>query len=402
METNPMQVRIRRCAIYTRKSAQPPMPQEVTSLESQRAICSAYIASQQHKGWQELPKTYEDAGKSGGSLERPALQELLADIEAGTVDVVIVYKMDRITRSLLDFVRLIDLFDRYGVTFVAITQNFDTGDSMGRLIRNILLTFAQFEREIAGDRIRDKKMVMKQRGYWTGGNPPTGYHLRRGKLVVEPFEQPAIQCIFETYVETRRLSAVHKKLVETGFRRRSRRTKNGIVQGGKVLSLSALHHIISNPVYIGEVTHHGERHPGIHPPIIDRDLWDRAQEVLEERRALKPRQPSHLLTGILFDDYGRRMHARSMRNAYGEHRTYVSAFASWAVRQKIKSVRARADSLERLVIESLKRPWGTDENCDPCWQRSAPWASMPTSSQNRGRPLASDWTVFRFDSCRPH
>lgn len=344
----------KRCAIYTRKSAEAPISQEVTSLQSQRAICSSYIISQQHKGWVELPKAYDDAGKPGSSLQRPALQELLADVELGLIDVVLVYKLDRFTRTLLDFVRLIDLFDRYGVVFVAITQNFDTSDSMGRLIRNVLLTFAQFEREIASDRIRDKKMVMKQQGLWTGGDAPIGYDLRRGKLVRNPHEAPAVRCIFETYAREKRLAAVHRELLARGFRRKVWKSANGLVRGGRPIAISTLHHVLGNPVYIGEVTHRGKRYPGIHEPIIERVLWEKAQLVLEERRLFKPRQPSNLLTGLLFDAHGRRMHAREGKSSFGTFRYYASAPTAWAVRQKIRPVRARASQLEQLILESLK------------------------------------------------
>lgn len=346
--------RTQRCAIYTRKSAEAPMAQEITSLQSQRAICSAYVASQQHKGWREIPKLYDDGGRSGANLQRPALQELLADIELGLIDVVLVYKLDRITRTLLDFVRLIDLFDRYGVVFVAITQNFDTSDSMGRLIRNVLLTFAQFEREIASDRIRDKKMVMKQRGLWTGGDAPIGYDLQRGKLVINRQEEPAVRCIFETYVEAKRLAAVHKKLIDKGFKRKVWKSQNGTVRGGGVIALSTLHHVLGNPVYIGEVSYRGTRYPGIHEPIIDRALWERVQEVLEERRLFKPADPANLLTGFVYDGYGRRMHARSGKNNFGRFRYYLSSPAAWAVRQNVKAIRARAKNLEDLVIGALK------------------------------------------------
>lgn len=354
MDTLQLQPRTQRCAIYTRKSAEAPIAQELTSLESQRAICSSYIASQQHKGWREIPKLYDDGGQSGASLQRPALQELLADVELGLVEVVLVYKLDRVTRTLLDFVRLIDLFDRYGVVFVAITQNFDTSDSMGRLIRNVLLTFAQFEREIAGDRIRDKKMVMKQRGLWTGGDAPIGYDLRRGKLVINRHEEPAVRCIFGTYVKAKRLAAVHRTLIERGFRRKIWRSMSGVRRGGGAIALSTLHHVLGNPVYIGELASHGQRFPGIHEPIIDRPLWERAQEVLEERRLFKPKDPANLLTGLVYDGYGRRMHARSGNSNFGSFRYYVSSPAGWAKRQNIKLVRARARELEDIVLESLK------------------------------------------------
>lgn len=345
----------RRCAIYTRKSFDPPPGQEVTSLESQRAICSAYIASQQHKGWIEVAKRYDDAGKTGANLARPALQELLADVEAGIVEIVIVYKLDRITRTLLDFVRLIDFFERYGVAFVSITQNFDTSDSMGRLIRNILLTFAQFEREIASDRMRDKKMVMKQRGLWTGGDAPIGYELKKGRLVVNRLEAEAVRCIFETYVETKRISATHKQLIAEGHRRKTWRTKSGDRKGGGHISLTALHHILANPVYIGDLTYRGQRHRGIHEPVIETELWEAAQAVRKEREQFRPRQPRHLLTGILVDPFGRRMLAHEVHGGPANGRYYASAFAAWAERQRIRPMRLRADAIEQLVVEVLKR-----------------------------------------------
>lgn len=345
----------KRCAIYTRKSAEPPIGQEITSLESQRAICSAYIASQQHKGWIELDRCYDDSGRSGSNLNRPALQDLIRDVEDGQVEIVVVYKLDRITRTLLDFVRLIDFFDRHGVVFVAITQNFDTSDSMGRLIRNILLTFAQFEREIASDRMRDKKMVMKQRGLWTGGDAPIGYDLRKGRLVVNRMEEPAVRCIFDTYIETGRASVVHKRLIENGYRRKTWRSKSGVRRGGGPIGLSSLHHILRNPVYIGEVTHRGERFAGIHPPIIERSVWDKAQAVLKEREQFKPRQERHILTGLLFDAHGRRMHAREIGRSPAVARYYASARTSWAARQDIRPIRAQSDQLERLILEALKQ-----------------------------------------------
>ena len=343
-----------RCAIYTRKSAAPPLGQEVTSLQSQRAICSSYVISQQHKGWSELPKIYEDAGKTGANLNRPALQELLTDIEEGLVDVVLVYKLDRITRTLLDFVRLIDFFERFGVAFVSITQNFDTSDSMGRLIRNVLLTFAQFEREISSDRMRDKKMVMKQSGRWTGGNAPIGYDLRRGRLAPNALESAAVQCAFETYVAEKRLSAVHKTLLACGHRRKVWRLADGQKRGGTPISLTSLHHVLQNPVYIGEVTYRGERFPGLHEPIIKRVLWDQAQAVLKERQQFRPQLPEHLLAGLLLDAYGRRMNARQSRSGAGSHSYYESAPSAWAVRRSLKVLRVSATQIEQLVLHALQ------------------------------------------------
>jgi DNA invertase Pin-like site-specific DNA recombinase len=347
-----------RCAIYTRKSFQPPLGQEITSLESQRAICSSYILSQQHKGWIELTKHYEDSGRSGASLDRPALRELMSDIENGLIEIVVVYKLDRISRTLLDFVRLMDFFERYGVVFVAITQNFDTSDSMGRLVRNVLLTFAQFEREIASDRMRDKRMVMKQNGLWTGGDAPLGYDLRRGRLFPNDLEAPAVRCIFETYVATKRVSAVHKTLLALGHRRKVWRTKAGAVKGGGTIGLSSLHHILRNPVYMGQVPHKGQRYPGIHQAIVDPELWEAAQLVLKEREQFKPRLPEHILTGILFDGHRRRMYARNFSPA-GKRcvrgvRYYESPLKTGVLGQTVRRSRVQADQLESLVIEALK------------------------------------------------
>ncbi|SOB80716.1 Site-specific DNA recombinase [Sphingomonas guangdongensis] len=347
--------RRRRCAVYTRKSFEPPIGQEITSLESQRAICSAYIASQQHKGWVLAPGAYDDAGRTGANLNRPALRDLMADIEAGLIEIVVVYKLDRITRTLLDFVRLIDFFDRFGVAFVSITQNFDTSDSMGRLIRNVLLTFAQFEREIASDRMRDKKMVMRQHGLWTGGDPPLGYDVREGRLAINLDEAPAVRCIFETYAATGRVSLVHKRLLEEGHRRAVRRTRGGTQRGGGPISLTSLHHVLRNRAYIGEAVHRSESHPGAHEPIIGPELWGRVQAVLKEREQFKPRQPRHILTGLLHDAFGRRMHAREVHGGNASGRYYASASATWAARQRVRAVRLRADATERLVMEAVKR-----------------------------------------------
>ena len=342
-----------RCAIYTRKSAQPPIAQEFTSIESQRAICSSYITSQQHKGWVEISKAYDDAGRSGSSLDRPALQELLDDIEQGLVDVVLVYKMDRITRTLLDFVRLIDLFERFNVTFVAITQNFDTSDSMGRLIRNILLTFAQFEREIASDRMRDKKMMMKKRGMWTGGNAPIGYDLRRGRLVVNAAEEMIVRCVFETFAATGSVSAAYRRITELGYRRKSWRARNGVRMGGNPIPWTSLHHLLQNPVYVGDVTYRGERYPGIHQPIIAPELWQQAQHLLAKEKPRKRHHIHNLLSGLLFDEHGRRMNAHEHRGQPNPSRYYESALFRWAASQGLKRARVRANDIEHLVLMTI-------------------------------------------------
>jgi hypothetical protein len=225
---------------------------------------------------------------------------------------------------------------------------------MGRLIRNVLLTFAQFEREIASDRMRDKKMVMSQRGLWTGGNSPLGYALRNGKLIINPPEAEAVRCIFRTFVEQQSISVAHKRLLAEGHRREAWRSRTGRRHGPSPISLTSLHHILANPVYIGETVHRGERSAGIHSPIVERSLWDRAQIILRERERFRPRQPGHLLSGLMFDAFGRRMHARVF-NRHAASRYYESATVAWARRQGIRPVCIQADSSEALVLAALKQ-----------------------------------------------
>jgi DNA invertase Pin-like site-specific DNA recombinase len=229
-----------RCAIYTRRSADQGLDQRFTSLESQRSICSSYIASQRPNGWSEIDKHYDDGGQSGGSLKRPALQELLGDVESGLIDVVVIYKLDRISRSLLDFIRLMDLFEQYGVGFVAVTQNFDTSDSTGRLILNVLLTFAQFEREIASDRLRDKFRTMKECGMFIGGHPPFGYDLAGKKLVINEPEARIVRWMFRRYLEAESYIAVARDLRQQSVVRRDRISKRGNLVRGRGISQSSV------------------------------------------------------------------------------------------------------------------------------------------------------------------
>ena len=344
----------KRCAIYTRKSFQPPIRQEITSLESQRAICASYITSQQHRGWLEIARLYDDSGQTGANTHRPALQQLLADVEAGLVDVVLVYKLDRLTRTLLDFVRLMDFLERHGVALVSITQNFDTSDSLGRLILNILLTFAQFEREILSDRMKDRIRVLKQMGRWVGGSPPVGYDVVQGKLIINQREAEGVRTMFAAYAETRSTEAVHRRMRELGFRRKVWTASTGRTCGGGSITLSSIHHILRNPIYMGKVRHRAEVYEGIHQPIIEQSLFDQVQAIAAERAAARPRVPSNLLTGLLFDSGGRPMCVKAYE--YGGHqiRYYVSNVSAWARRQKLRRMRADARELEQLIVAALR------------------------------------------------
>lgn len=347
----------KRCAIYTRKSSELGLDRDFNSLDGQRAICSAYITSQRHKEWIELAKQYDDGGISGATLDRPQLQELMADIERGLVDVVVVYKLDRMTRTLLDFVRLVDFFERYGVVFVSITQNFDTADSMGRLILNVLLTFAQFEREMAADRIRDKMLATKRSGRWAGGPAPYGYDLSRRRLHVNEAEAERVRGIFARYLEVQNLTQVFREFRASGMRSKQWKTRAGRICGGGPLTKSLVNHVLGNPVYIGEIRHHAESYPGIHAPILDRAIFERVQEIRAAQSKKKARRnKEHILTDVLFDCFGRPMSVnRTFIEGRSVHasRTYISRQSAWGKRQGLKRLRARADSIEELVVSTL-------------------------------------------------
>lgn len=350
----PMQS-VRRCAVYTRKSVQQDPTHQFSSLEAQRSICCSYIASQQPKGWTEIAKHYDDDGKSGGDLNRPALQELLSDIECGLIDVVVIYKMDRITRTLLDFVRLMDLFDQFGVGFVAVTQNFDTADSTGRLILNVLLTFAQFEREIASDRLRDKFSAMRQRGMFVGGNPPYGYNLIDKKLMINAAEAKVIRWMFKRYLEAKSYVAVARELKARAVIRRSRISKRGNPVEGRGICTSSVWNMLGNPLYVGDVRSKGNCYPGLHEGIVSRSLWNEVQTLraLRTRAKVVQKYPSDLLRDLMYDSYGRKM------GVYRDHRYaevaryYISNQSEWGRRHGARRYRTKADPLERLIVASI-------------------------------------------------
>lgn len=356
MPPTELQPEVRRCAIYTRKSVQQGLEREFNSLEAQRAICSAYIASQRPKGWSELPKHYDDAAQSGRNLLRPALQNLFSDIESGVVDVVVIYKIDRLTRTLLDFVRLIDLFEQYRVRFVSVTQNFDTSDSTGRLILNVLLTFAQFEREIASDRLRDKFGAMRERGMFVGGHPPFGYDLVDKKLLVNPVEAKIVELIFQRYLELKSYVRVARECRGLGVIRRDRISKRGHLVKGRPIETASIWHMLGNPVYVGEVRHRGRRFPGIHDAIVTKELWDQVQLLKTRRTREKVVQVhrSDLLRGFMFDSYGRQMGVlRDYRMNPSGRRYYISNQTEWGRRHGVRRMRTNADELENLIVAAV-------------------------------------------------
>lgn len=270
-----------RCAIYTRKSSEEGLEQEFNSLHAQRDAGEAYVRSQKHEGWQLLPQVYDDGGYSGGTMERPALKQLLLDIESGRIDVVVVYKVDRLSRSLGDFAKMVELFEKHGVSFVSVTQQFNTTTSMGRLTLNILLSFAQFEREVTGERIRDKFAASKQKGMWMGGNPPLGYDVIDRKLVVNSEEASQVQYIFEAYLKLRSVYKLAEHLNGKGILTKSWITQSGRTRGGNKYTKNLLYTLISNPIYIGRITHYRKKttYEGQHEAIISKELWEHVQEL---------------------------------------------------------------------------------------------------------------------------
>lgn len=351
---------IRRCAVYTRKSSEEGLEQSFNSLDAQREACLAYIESQRHEGWKAVRSHYDDGGYSGGTLERPALGELLADVEAGKVDVVVVYKVDRLTRSLADFAKIVEIFDAAGVSFVSVTQQFNTTSSMGRLTLNVLLSFAQFEREVTGERIRDKIAASKRKGMWMGGVVPLGYDLEDRKLVVNPKEAKQVRTIFRRYLELGCVTRLQADLKTRGIVSKRRTSKTGRRSGGQPYSRGALYDLLNSRIYLGEITHKGNSYPGQHEAIIEQALWDEVQEKLsthrrDRRHGADAREPS-LLAGILYDADGNRMTPSHTVRRGRRYRYYVSqALIRQAGPTTHRPGRVTAYDLEAAVLQRLQQ-----------------------------------------------
>jgi DNA invertase Pin-like site-specific DNA recombinase len=317
-----------RCAIYTRKSSEEGLEQSFNSLEAQREACQAYIASQKHEHWRGIATHYDDGGYSGGSMERPALRQLLQDIDAGKIDTVVVYKVDRLTRSLADFAKIVERLDARQVSFVSVTQQFNTTTSMGRLTLNVLLSFAQFEREVTGERIRDKIAASKRKGMWMGGTLPVGYEVCDRKLVVNAPEGEHVKRIFELYLELGCVAKLKDRLDREGLRSKVRRSKAGQRSGGSSYSRGALYCLLQNPIYVGKVRHRDAIYAGEHAGVIPEQLWDKVQERLKancntRRTGSNAKSPS-LLVGLLFDPNGNRFTPFHADKRGKRYRYYVS------------------------------------------------------------------------------
>jgi site-specific DNA recombinase len=350
--------KLARCAIYTRKSTEYNLDLAFNSLDAQREACEAYIKSQAHEGWRAIPGRYDDGAFSGGSLERPALQQLLSDIRAGKIDIVLVYKVDRLTRSLADFAKLIELFETHSVSFVSVTQSFNTNSSMGRLTLNVLLSFAQFERELIGERVRDKIAASKRKGLWVGGPVPLGYAAANKRITVVPAEAEAVRTIFERYLELGSIRTLADDLHQRGIRSKPRQLSNGRSLGGGRLGVGALAHLLKNRFYIGEVVYRGEVYRAEHEPIVQPTLFEAVQSKLAAHtvaRHCRLRGSPAVLAGRLFDSSGNRMSPTHTNKGGARYRYYVSQLVLQGRPQPAGLIgRIPAAEVEASVVAALR------------------------------------------------
>jgi site-specific DNA recombinase len=357
-----------RCAIYTRVSTEHGLDQEFNSLDAQYDAASAYIKSQTHAGWTLIRSRYDDGGYSGGSTDRPDLQRLLDDIRARKIDVIVVYKVDRLTRSLADFAKLVELFDAHGVSFVSVTQQFNTTTSMGRLTLNVLLSFAQFEREVTSERIRDKIAASKRKGIWVGGTLPLGYEMKDGKIAIVEEEAELVRSIFRRYLELGSVNELLRDLRERNIRTKNRLLSTGATRGGIPFGRGALYYLLSNHFYIGEVKYKNEILPGEQPPIMDRALFEAVrQKSLAQwsHRTTIRNKSDQLLTGLLFDDAGHRMIPTHATKAGIRYRYYVSTRVLHGEAKTASAglvSRVPAPDIEDIVVKSLKKHFATKQD----------------------------------------
>jgi site-specific DNA recombinase len=348
-----------RCAVYTRKSSEEGLEQSFNSLDAQREACHAYILSQRQEGWRAIDAQYDDGGYSGGTMERPGVRRLFDDIRAGKVDVIVVYKVDRLTRSLADFAKMIEILDANKASFVSITQQFNTTSSMGRLTLNVLLSFAQFEREVAGERIRDKIAASKRKGMWMGGTVPLGYDIQDRKLIVNQAEAATIRKIYGLYLELGCVTKLKAQLGKRDIKSKIRVSKAGRKSGGFSYSRGALYELLKNRVYLGEITHRGSSYPGQHEGIISKDVWDKVQAQLTtnndaRRHGVKARHPS-LLAGLINDEQGNRFTPSHSVKDGKRYRYYVSQAAIQHLPNAGKApVRIPAQEVEAAILARLQ------------------------------------------------
>ena len=357
--------KVLRCAIYTRKSTEHGLELEFNSLDAQREACEAYIKSQASEGWKLLSKRYDDPAYSGGNMDRPALQRMLKDIEAGQVDVVVVYKIDRLTRSLADFAKLVEVFDAKSVSFVAVTQQFNTTTSMGRLTLNVLLSFAQFERELASERVRDKVAASRKKGKWTGGSVPLGYDVKDKTLVVLSAEAKTVRLIFQRYLEVKSLQKLIDELNAKGIVTKARKA-SGKSAGGVSFTYGSLVYLLKNRIYLGEIGYSGSWFAGEHEAILDRDMFEKVQQVLVTNsagRTGRRRQTGALLTGLIYDDRGNRMSPSFTVKRGIRYPFYVSSAVLRGRKSEAGSVaRVSSTTIEGIVLRAARQHIEANEN----------------------------------------
>ena len=387
-----------RCAIYTRKSSEEGLEQSFNSLQAQREACEAYIASQRHEGWHTIAKKYDDGGFTGGNMNRPGLKQLLEDIAARLVDTVVVYKVDRLTRSLMDFAKIIEAFDQKGVTFVSVTQQFNTTTSMGRLTLNVLLSFAQFEREVTGERIRDKVAASKKKGMWMGGPVPLGYDLADRKLVINQKEAKIIQEIFEQYLRLGSVAELKKYLERRRIRTKVRTSADGGVFGGKHYSRGALYKLLNNRLYIGQIAHRGETYAGQHPAIISEELWKKVSALLaannQGQRRAGGTPAASILTGLVFDTEGNRYTPTHAVKGQRRYRYYTSQAVIQKRKQSSYLDRIPAKELEDLVSFRVKELLDSPDQLAAAWVESGCSDARLPQITDAAQALAADWLTL--------
>ena len=363
-----MSVKRLNCAIYTRKSTEEGLDQDYNSLDAQRDACEAFIASQKGEGWMMLRERYDDGGFSGGNTNRPGLQQLLADVRDGRVDIIVVYKIDRLSRSLPDFAKLVELFDEHKVTFVSVTQSFNTTTSMGRLTLNILLSFAQFERELSGERVRDKFAASRKRGMWMGGMLPLGYDLVERKLVPNESEAQVVREIFKRFATLPSMAALVRELRAQGLTSKSWTTSKGVHREGRLVDKGYLYKLLRNPVYVGVAIHKGTHHRGEHEAIVEQALWDSVQEqigaakpLLKGANAERETKAPSLLRGLIFSEDGRAFTPGWTQKANRYYRYYINTQAIKLGKDACDVKRIPAGEIETVVVERLRELLRTPE-----------------------------------------
>src|SRR4051812_45228504 len=381
-----------RCAIYTRKSSEEGLEQQFNSLDAQREACEAFIASQRHEGWMVVRNRYDDGGFSGGTMQRPSLQRLLADIAASRIDVVVVYKVDRLTRALGDFARIVELFDRHNVSFVSVTQAFNTTTSMGRLTLNVLLSFAQFEREVTGERIRDKIAASKKKGMWMGGQPSLGYDVHNRKLVINEAEAESVRMIFRRYVELKSVRDLKAELDASGILSKARMAADGSPYGGQRFSSGALYTMLQNRIYRGEVTHKDASYPGEHQAIIEEALFEEVQSILaanRTERVSRHGQDSSPLTGLLFDADGERLTPSHAMKKGVRYRYYVSRHLITGDRTGGRGMRLPALGIEALIRTRIAALLANPEELTSILRADCDRAAIVSSAIRKAKDFAS-------------